>query len=398
MRGNRACRRREGQALLTVMGIIFALCIVLGVVIAASSARTYMAQKLADRTRAVAIAEAGAASAYSVLVTNFSLRTNSAAFPGAAYGGGSYALKVTPVSSNVAVVSSTGTCGIAKEYVVLDVKNYGPYGATNWSSGGTTNGLSTNAFDYAICAGGTLSWAGNADMQMSNGWMHCNAGYSANGNNTIRGNVSSSVSIGMVGGAEITGTGEAPVISGGGIGNPVIATVPLVPIPIIDLTPYYNAALANGQVFTGTKSLSGTVTPSGGIMWVNGDISIGDGLYTGCFIATGDISIGGGNASAEFVKVNQYPVMASRDGDISVQGGKQSLLAFNGLIYCKTGGFNKQGNGNVQGRGSIIAAGGVSKNGGWSGMLYENSTPVPPAGYGGSNPGNYVVGVSAWQR
>jgi hypothetical protein len=28
--------------------------------------------------------------------------------------------------------------------------------------------------------------------------------------------------------------------------------VPLVPIPAIDLTPYYNAALANGQVLTST--------------------------------------------------------------------------------------------------------------------------------------------------
>jgi hypothetical protein len=390
-------QRRTGAALLTVMGIVFAVCIVLGSLVVASSNRAHVARKLADRTRALAIAEAGAAKAYSVLVTNFSLRTNPAAFSSASFGGGSYALQVSAIGSNMASIVSTGVCGLAQEYVMLDVRNYGPYGGTNWSGSGTTNGLSTNAFDYAVCSGGTLTWSGNVDLTMSNGWMHSNSAYLANGDNTIQGNVSSSVGITMVGGAEITGTGTAPVITGGGIGDPVVASVPLVNIPDIDLMPYYLAALANGQVVNGTVSLGGNVSPPGGIMWVNGNLNFGNGTYTGCFIATGSIEMKTtGNGTIALEKVERYPVLASRDGDILVKQAK--TLSFHGLIYCKTGGFDKQGEGDVDGRGSIIAAGGVSKVGGWSGMLYEDSTPVPPYVPGGSTPGDYVVGVSAWQR
>jgi len=351
-----------------------------------------MAQTLADRTRAVLIAEAGAAQAYAVLAADFNQRTNPAAFTPFAYGGGMCTLKVVPFDSNGATIIATGMCGRVQEYVMLDVRNYGPYVSSR--TGGTTNGLSTNAFDYAICAGGTLSWAGNSDITLSNAWLHCNSAYNANGANKVKGNVSSSVGISLCGNAEITGTGVAPSISGN-VGNPIIMPVPLVPIPNIDLTPYYLAALANNQVFNGNRSLSGNVAPTGGIMWVNGNVYFGNGTYTGCFIATGDIQIKTtGQGTVTFNKVANYPILVSRDGDITVKQAK--TMTFNGLIYAKTGGFYKQGSGDVIGRGSIVVAGGFNKVGEWSGMLYEDSTPVPPGISGPAE--SYIVAVSAWQR
>lgn len=387
---------RSGVAMLTVLGIIFALCLLMGTVLVASSQRTFMAKKLGDRTRALVIAEAGATKAYTVLSTNFALRTDPSAFPETAFGGGTYSVKITPVGSSMALISSTGVCGVAQDSVVLNVKNY-PLGSGG-TGGSSIPGWPASPYGFAIVSGGSMTWVGNIDLATSNGWMHANSALSGNGQQRIRGNLSSSVSIDF---PYVDGTGMAPVVSGD-IGTTVIASVPLVTIPNIDLTPYYNRALTNGQVFTGTKSLSGTATPPGGVMWVNGDINVSDGSYTGSFIATGSILIQGGNASARFEKVEKYPVLVSRDGGINVQGGDNSLFAFHGLVYCKTGGFNKQGNGEVQGIGTIMAAGNVDKNGGWSGMLYEDSTPIPPGGGGGSSgtggSSGDVLGVTAWQK
>lgn len=129
-------------------------------------------------------------------------------------------------------------------------------------------------------------------------------------------------------------------------------------------------------------------------MWVNGDLELGNGTYNGCFIATGDITLKTtGNGTIENNRVNQYPTLVSRDGTILVKQAK--TWTFNGLVYVKTGGFDKQGNGDVYGYGSIIAAGNVSKVGGWSGMLHMDSTPVPP---GGGVVSQDRVIITAWQN
>lgn len=387
---------RTGAALFTVMGIVFALCIVMGAVIAASSQRTFMARKLGDRTRALVIAEAGASEAYTILSTNFALRTDPAAFPVTAFGGGTYDVTVTPLDDNMALITSTGVCGIAQESVILNVKNF-PAGTGSTPPSNIPN-WPANVYGFAVVAGGNMSFVGNMDMNTSNGWIHANGSMYGNGVQTIRGNVSSSVSLDF---PNITGEGAAPSVSGN-IGTQVVGNVPLVTIPDINLTPYYNSASNYGQVFTtGTKSLSGTVSPPGGIMWVNGNIEFGNGTYTGCFIATGNIEMKTtGNGTIENNKVAGYPILVSQNGYILIKQAK--TWTFQGLVYCKTGYFDKQGNGDVFGRGTIMAAGNVSKNGGWSGMIYEDSTPVPPGGGGGGEGAEgstvSVVGMTAWQK
>jgi hypothetical protein len=130
-------------------------------------------------------------------------------------------------------------------------------------------------------------------------------------------------------------------------------------------------------------------------MWVNGTLSFGNGTYTGCFIATGGVEIKTtGNGTVTLVKVNRYPLLVSRDADILVKQAK--MLTFRGLIYCKTGSFDKQGNGDVNGRGTIIAAGNFTKNGGWAGMIYEDSTPVPPGGSYIQSSDRLII--TAWQE
>jgi hypothetical protein len=204
--------------------------------------------------------------------------------------------------------------------------------------------------------------------------------------------------ISLVGNATITGAGSAPSISGSNIGTPMVGPVPVVPVPNIDLTPYYNAALAKGQVYNGAKSISGNVSPNGGIMWVNGSLNIGNGVYNGCFIATGGVELKTtGNGTITMTNSTDYPLLVSRDASILIKQAK--TFTFDGLIYAKTGNFDKQGNGDVFGRGAIIAAGNVSKNGGWSGLIFSDPTPAYP-GTGGSSPdlntANRVI-ITAWQ-
>lgn len=362
-----------GSALLAVMGIVFLIAIVAAGTVAMGRQQAFSSIHLRDYVKAQMIAEAGLNDAYNTIKTNFAARLDPANFPAKVFDGGTYDAYVVSVSSNKASIVSTGLYGSATALVRADIRNY----TTTTTNGAPIPGVSPYGFN--ILAGGDLVWAGNSDLQTSNGFLHCNGTYSANGINTVRGNVESCLGILLKGGANITGTGEAPVISGGAVGDPVVGPVPLVAVPNIDLTPYYNAALASNQVYTGTKTISGNITPPGGIMWVNGSLNIGVGTFTGCFIATGAITMQTtGNDTITLNKVNQYPVLASRDGSITVKQAK--MLTFNGLIYAKTGSFDKQGNGDVSAMGAIIAAGNVTKNGGWTAFIYSDPTPVPPGG------------------
>lgn len=387
-------QEQSGSALLSVVGIVFLIAIVAASLVATGRQHVFASVHLRDYVKAQMIAEAGVNQAYNLMKTNFAARLDPNNFPETSFGGGTYDAIVvsgTGANSNKACITSTGVYASATAVSKVDIKNI-PLTTTN---GAPVQG-STNPYGFSILSGGYLDWAGGSDLSMSNGWMHSNGAYTANGNNTIYGNVESAVSIGMVGGAIIDGTGRAPSISGGTVTTPVVAAVPVLAIPDIDLTPYYNAALANNQVFSGGKILSGTVAPQGGIMWVNGSMTIQEGTYSGSFIATGAIEVKTASAAGSIVmnKVNQYPVLASRDGSILVKQAK--ALTFNGLVYCKTGSFNKSGNGDVTATGAIIAAGNVTKNGGWTAMIYSDPTPIPPGG-SNLNSKDRVI-ITAWQQ
>ena len=385
--------RKSGGAILTVLAIVSALCVCMASVLYISQQRTFMANKLGDRGRAIAIAEAGVSKAVSVLTTNFDLRSDPTAFPQTSYGGGSYALGVTSVSSNKASICSTGTYGSVTESVALDVVNV-PV-ATNQIT------PTYHATDFVMLAGADLSWVGNMNLNLSaGGWMHGNGSFWMNGNQIITGNVSSCVQIDSVGGTVIAGNGMAPLYTraspGNFTGSATVTNLRPVQIPNLDLTPLYNQALANGQVSTGTVDLSGTVTPAGGVRWVDGCINFGNGTYRGCFVATSNMEMKTtGNGEIVQVRVGNYPAFVSRDGNILVKQAK--TLRFNGLIYCKTGSFDKQANGDCIATGQVIAAGNITKNGGWSGMFYRDC--ISPFWPGTTN---YLVETrvtpTAWQK
>ncbi len=388
--------RKEGSALITVLLVVLISTILVGSFFVLGSQRAFMANKLTNRTRALAIAEAGVNVAYSILATNFDARLNDDAFPQTAYAGGTYDVTVTPISNNIAVIKSVGTYNGVSDVTILDVTKKGETAA---GGGGTSNPPPQGAWACAILSGDDMTWTGSGTTDVGGGRIHTNGRDKHTGSAIVKGNLSSCVRIWCTGSTEIHGDTATPLYKGSAPGNVTgnVYTGPVDPveIPDIDLTPYYNWALAHGEVYNGNVRIStGEVKPNGGIMWVNGKLrmSTSDNMI-GCFIATDDVDITG---SGDQIKVADFPAIVSRDGDIDISGSGK----FHGLLYAKNGDFDKTGSGDVVGQ--IICAGEFDKAGSWETMVYEESEPTPPGG-GGSTPptppsGAYTLAPTAWQR
>lgn len=233
-----------------------------------------------------------------------------------------------------------------------------------------------SAYQYGIVAGGDITWTGSGTCNTGSSKLQSNGQFSMSGSSNFNcGTLSTCVKLSMSGSGDINGNVNTPILSKSGsgkiTGTQKIGTVSPVSIPTIDLTPYYNIALANGQVFT-NKHITGsasTVVP-GGVMWINGTFDYsGSGNFTGAIIATGNVSISG---SGNFTTVNSYPEVVSRDGDITMSGSGKVT----GLIYTATGSITKSGSGDVTG--SLICGGAFKKSGSWSTLTYSNSAPVKP--------------------
>ena len=350
--------KRNGSALITVMGVVLLISMLSVYMLSNARQQIFSTILIIEQIKAQCIAESGVNDAYNVLKQDFHSRNDISKFPIKQFDNGTYHATVTSVNSNVANILSIGRYGRAKATSQAAIRNI-------VHNGYYTNKFNANPYSYSFLSGGDFYWVGNSDVDMGNGWGHCNGNFSINGANTIKGNISAHNNLQMIGGAKINGMS--------------LSKSPLVKFPLIDMTPYYNKAKENGEVY-GTKNISGNVKPNGGIMWVNGDLTIGNGTYVGCFIATGTIELKTtGNNDITIIKANGYPILMSRDGDINIKEVK--MFNFNGLIFSQMGIVNKSGNGDVNGVGSVMANGGIIKNGGWSGMIYSDSTPVSPNGF-----------------
>ena len=110
--------------------------------------------------------------------------------------------------------------------------------------------------------------------------------------------------------------------------------------PLVDITPYYNQADANHEVYTNKVIAAGpptVLTPNGGVMWVEGDLRIQAGataILTGCFVATGNIIVEEHVVTLIHNKVGQLPAFMSRQGNIEI---KPDMWVINGLIYARSG-------------------------------------------------------------
>ncbi len=140
-------------------------------------------------------------------------------------------------------------------------------------------------------------------------------------------------------------------------------------------------------MYNGDLTLSAGEDPVGGILWVNGNLTLaGNADYEGSFIATGDLRI---NGNGSLTAVDGYPVLISRDGDISFAGEKEVT----GLIYAQTGDYTQTG-GNIL-NGQIVVMGDVNKAGNSMIANYVNSPPANPEN---DDDTENILGLNAWQR
>jgi cytoskeletal protein CcmA (bactofilin family) len=375
---------RSGSALLTVMLIVLISSVFLATVLSMSMGRAFMAKKLANRVRAIAIAEAGANQAYTVLATNFAARTDASAFPLTTYGDGSYDVSVSAISNEAASISSLGTCGDVQETVILDVM---------LDESGMPPLPEMPAFDYAMVAGGELAFNGTGNISGTNGTVsfHANGRMSVGGN--AEGDVGFSSSTGIkVKNVTIEGDISAPdlVVHAGATitGSQNEQTVPLVDIPDIDLTPYFNWASAHSEVREGFNMSGGSYTPNGGILWVNGSVQLSsDYTFNGAIIATGAIHLTG---TGSIVPTTTELALITRDGP---QIRNQSTGLIDGLIYAKNGDYIHTANGQL--RGQVIVKGDIAKGGTNVDLLFKQTEPAVPG-----QAGTLVIALraSAWQQ
>lgn len=375
-------KSKRGSALLIVLTIVVSMSALLTVSVTGGLQQAFFATRLADRVRAQLIAEAGAHEAYTILKADWDERLSDTAFPSTSFGGGTYDVRVVPTNA-MASIRSTGTYGSARELAILDVINLGttsPGVTVNWSV----------ISNYTIVAGGQITWTG-ASQFLGNGALHSNAQFTRSGNGYVDGNVTSSTQFHTQGNANgINGTVSAPIISGPTSkisGTRTVGAVALVTIPDIDLTPYATEAAANGEYYVGDVTLSGGEDPDGGVMFVEGNLTIaGNDNYLGSYICTGTLTISG---NGSLTAVNGYPVLASRDGNINFAGQKDVT----GLIYVKSGNYQQTGGNTLNGQ--IVVKGDISKAGNSMVGNFLNSPPTIPDGGGSSET---ELGLNAWQR
>jgi len=381
------CHQKSGFALLSVLFIIAALSVMFGMLTQIGGQRAFTANKLANRIKAMAYAEAGIDYAYSILSLDFEQRNNSALSTETSYAEGSFEITLTPVSNKYVIVTSVGKCGDATRTaeVLVDDENAGSGGSTP-----PTDYSSMEGFNYAVLSGGTFNFRGSGTVTGLK--MHSNSAIDVRGSAGSNLDISSSVSI-STGNVTINGSLTAPNVDphkkANITGGYTETSVPLVEIPDIDLTPYLAWAQQHGEVRNGF-STSSSYTPVGGILWVNGDVTISShAIINGSIIATGNIHVSG---HVQIRPTTTAFGMASRDGNIN----NTSSGRINGLVYAKTGNYSQTANGELYGQ--LIVNGTIKKGGNSDIVNYVRSVPTPPGGPGSSTPTTAWPVVAAWQK
>lgn len=293
------------------------------------------------------------------------------------------------LGDQTAVISSTGCYNDVQVEVMLDIKDYG-------SPGSFDPGYDASAFDYGILCGGEFDFGGCGNISSTSGTtrIHANGYLNVRGDAEADIGLESSHKIRIGNNLTVDGDVTAPILKYTPskvtlTGTASTEPVPLVTVPDIDLTPYYNWAKEHGEVKNGFKLDSGTYTPNGGILWVNGVVEISShAVVNGSVIATGDMYITG---AANVTSTTCEFAIASRDGDIR----NRSSGLIRGLIYTKTGNYEHTANGTTEGQ--IIISGDIKKTGCSDVLVYDRSMPLPPK-EDDSTPNTTIIGISAWQK
>jgi prepilin-type N-terminal cleavage/methylation domain-containing protein/prepilin-type processing-associated H-X9-DG protein len=237
----------------------------------------------------------------------------------------------------------------------------------------------SDPYGYAVLVGTKIDFSGTGTLNCGGAPCHVNNSVKMKDDVTIAASmVSACGNISLDTNSVIDGDAKGEKVDVGGnaevTGTITRESADRVELPTLNLQPYYEHALAHGQVYNGDVTLRDgqPVEPAGGVMYVRGKIAVeADCSMKGCFIAEGDVKI---DASVTHEKVARYPAFVAVNGDIDF--AKPSTT--HGLIYAIRGKYKRPGGGNHTG--SIITAGDFVMSGDWSvgAVRYQDSTPVPP--------------------
>ena len=346
--------KKQGYALVTVMGIMVVMAITFAMLHQMGGQSVFSGKLLKDRTKATAYAEAGVEFAYAILRDDFETRNDLSAFSTGqssidgnnlttTYGEGSYTLSLTNMNNGkYTIVNSVGKCGASSvevEALVEDSEfsDNGNNGPDVW--GMTAFGGGTG--DSRIGGGGFI----DGDL------MYFNGSVNASGGATVTADISS-----------------AGTVSGANSGITILNNQPIITIPKLESRyesfDYYedNAAI-NNSGYDLKKNNSYTV-PGNGIMYVDGPVTI-KGQFNGTIICTGTVKFSsGGNIIAGASGI----AVATTTGLITYGTGADST----GLFYSESGGFKQIAAGGTL-TGQLIIGGVIDKTGG-DGIVFAGAT------------------------
>lgn len=356
-------RNRKGSIFITTMIVMFMTALTATGIFAYASQDFFAISRLKKSTQAINLAEAGLARALETLDDNWANRTTASNFPLTSLGPGTYDATVTEPTSGRAFVSTVGTVGGVSRTATAEVTEPTISALAYMLAGGST-------LDLRLTAWSTFSLTGDI--------------YAAN-NIYLKATAA---------GASITCSSPGNLYAGGLIdnGGGTISYGSLNPgyggsvgFPVMDWTFYQTVAATNGYYYTTDRTYNSStqlpVDPAGGVIFVDGDITIADAqpATRACIVATGTINITKGTTTIN--QYSNYPAMLTRDGDInirSVGASAQGRLVATGLVYAGNN-FMLSGNHNsAVVTGSILARGTLGETGTQCSLTMTYVTQDPP--------------------
>lgn len=344
---------RRGTVFLTTMVCIFLMSTTSGYLYVMSAQNSHYANRLQKSTQALMLAESGLARALSTIQDDWGTTSSDGNFPTTALGTGTYNASVSAISGRY-LVSSVGTVQGVTRTVSAEVSP-----------------PAISALDFAIAGGSIAAHVIDPGTGQAAGTIIGDV-YSA-GPLTLDGPTGGTLlSItGDVYGASTISTASSVAVSGSQTANYTTT----VNFPTVDFSHYQTIATANSQYYSTSQTFASgglPAAPSGGVIYVNGNVTIrGTQSTTACIIATGNILIEKSGSTYPRVTINQfgnYPALMTQNGNITYtttgNASPDAYLTATGLIYSGNGFTVDTGNhANLTVTGSILAKGVIDTDG-----------------------------------
>ncbi len=342
-------RNERGSVFMTTMIAMLLMLLTGGYMYQVSDQGFYNVKQIQSRTQAKYLADAGLSYALGSLKDSWS---TSASFSSTSLGLGTFSASAA-TSSGRTLVTGTGTIESISRTATAEV---------------TAPGVS--ALDYVFASGGdmeidsgTSSSPGTITGDIYSGGDADLDGPSTGGSLTIVGDIDSTGSITADPSVTVVGT-QTPSFS------------ETVTFPTVDFAYYQAIAVANSQYIATDQAYTTAspipAAPAGGVIFVNGNISItGTQSTTACIVATGDITLSKAGSVYPMVTITAptisgvtYPaVLCQGNFTFSTTGNASpdSYLTITGLVYPQGNFTFTSGNHtNLTITGSVLARGDVN--------------------------------------